>query len=205
MHRDHYIVYILTNEAMPGYVKIGMSEVGIIERMKTLYNTSVPVPFECYYAAKVEKAKNVEKRLHRAFDKYRVNKNREFFEIEPEAVAEIIQMVAIEDVTPQGDISETPDDIDAIRKLEKRAERFSFAMVGVPNGSKLTLYKYGDMTCEVAGNHEVIFEGEHMTLSAAALKALRTVGFEWKSAQGAAHWCFEGKRLKDLREEMENM
>ncbi|MBF6353622.1 GIY-YIG nuclease family protein [Nocardia higoensis] len=39
-------VYILTNKKMPGLVKIGMTGRLIGDRVRELYNTSVPVPFE---------------------------------------------------------------------------------------------------------------------------------------------------------------
>ena len=172
--------------------------------MKHLFNTSVPVPFECFYAAKVEKDKNVERRLHRAFSCFRVNKNREFFEIEPEAVADILGMVAIEDVTPRTTPTESPEDVEAIRKLERRADRFSFQMVGISPGPELTFDKEETITCVVRNNREVEFMGRNLSLSGAALEALHQVGYEWKSAQGAAHWCYQGRRLKDIREELEN-
>ena len=38
------IVYVLTNPAMPGFVKIGYTT-DIQARLKQLHNTSVPVPF----------------------------------------------------------------------------------------------------------------------------------------------------------------
>jgi hypothetical protein len=42
------IVYVLTNPAMPGLVKIGKTtQVEVEERMKQLYGTGVPVPFDC--------------------------------------------------------------------------------------------------------------------------------------------------------------
>ena len=41
------IVYVLTNSVMPGLVKIGMTtRLDIDTRMKELYSTGVPVPFE---------------------------------------------------------------------------------------------------------------------------------------------------------------
>lgn len=42
------IVYVLTNPAMPGLTKIGMTtqeEIG--PRLSQLYTTGVPLPFEC--------------------------------------------------------------------------------------------------------------------------------------------------------------
>ena len=51
------IVYVLTNPAMPGLVKIGKTSRGSIDvRLNELYSTGVPVPFECAFAGKVEAA-----------------------------------------------------------------------------------------------------------------------------------------------------
>ena len=45
------IVYALTNPAMPGIVKIGMTDKNDVkERMRDLYTTGVPLPFECVIA-----------------------------------------------------------------------------------------------------------------------------------------------------------
>ena len=42
------IVYVLTNPAMPGLVKIGMTDRDDVQRrMSDLYTTGVPLPFEC--------------------------------------------------------------------------------------------------------------------------------------------------------------
>ncbi len=92
---DNEIIYILTNEAMPGYVKVGRTDNGLEDRMRQLDNTSVPFPFECFYAARVEKARNAEQRLHDAFADHRVSSRREFFEIAPERVASALRMVEL--------------------------------------------------------------------------------------------------------------
>lgn len=53
---EYGIVYLLTNPVMPGLVKIGMTAQKDIEkRMRELYTTGVPVPFECQFACKVKK------------------------------------------------------------------------------------------------------------------------------------------------------
>ena len=41
------IVYVLTNPAMPGIVKIGRTQSDLGSRLSQLYSTGVPVPFEC--------------------------------------------------------------------------------------------------------------------------------------------------------------
>ena len=63
------IVYILTNPAFPDYIKIGRTT-NLKQRLLSLDSTSLPLPFECYYAAKVDDSKKVEKLLHQSFDKY---------------------------------------------------------------------------------------------------------------------------------------
>ena len=97
------IVYVLTNPAMPGIVKIGMTERGDVQRRMTeLYSTGVPLPFECVIARQLEDvdAARVERALHTAFDPSRVNPSREFFEIEPEQVEALLQVMPGRDVTP---------------------------------------------------------------------------------------------------------
>ena len=74
------IVYVLSNEAMPNLVKIGIAS-DINERMKQLYSTGVPLPFTCEYAGLVENASQVEKPFI-AFSHNRLHDRREFFEIE---------------------------------------------------------------------------------------------------------------------------
>ena len=60
-------VYVLTNPAMPGYVKIGKTD-NLEERLKSLDRTSTPLPFQCEYAAEVNDADKVEKILHDIFE-----------------------------------------------------------------------------------------------------------------------------------------
>ena len=61
------IVYILINEAMPNYVKVGITS-DLEQRIRSLDTTGIPLPFECFYATKVKDARFVEKQLHDAFD-----------------------------------------------------------------------------------------------------------------------------------------
>ena len=97
------IVYIFTNPAMPGYVKIGRtSQADVEQRLKELSNpTGVPLPFECLYAAEVDDVVKVEAALHKAFVDYRANKRREFFTIDPQRIIGLLEaMYAKSDVTP---------------------------------------------------------------------------------------------------------
>ena len=123
------IVYVLTNPAMPGIVKIGMTEKDDVQlRMRDLYSTGVPLPFECVIARQIEdrEAAKVESALHTAFDPSRINPSREFFQIEPEQVEALLLVMPGHDVTPRvsKQIAELqPEDIEAASEYKRRQTR----------------------------------------------------------------------------------
>lgn len=101
---EYGIVYLLTNPVMPGLVKIGMTTREDIDaRLRELYSTGVPVPFECAYACRVKKSgcAKIEKALHTAFSPQRINANREFFRIQVEQARAILELFHHEDVTEE--------------------------------------------------------------------------------------------------------
>ena len=114
------IVYILTNPAMPGIVKIGKTTREMDARLNELYSTGVPLPFECAYAAWVGDETQVERAFHQAFGPYRVNPKREFFNIEPEQAIALLELMAQEDLTPA--IQREAENVD--RDANASAERF---------------------------------------------------------------------------------
>ena len=70
------IVYVLTNPAMPGIVKIGMTDNPDVQlRMGQLYTTGVPLPFDCVIAREIadREAGEIESALHTAFGPNRIN------------------------------------------------------------------------------------------------------------------------------------
>jgi len=194
----HGIVYILVNESMPGYVKVGFTELALIDRIKGLDNTSVPLPFECFYAAKVENCKKVELLVHDAFADQRVRNNREFFEISPERVKSALLLVEIENVTPrESQLIESNEDKNAISKKRKREKSVDFDMIGIKPGTVLTFSKDHDYTCKVVGKKKVEFEGQNLSVSAAALEVLKKLGYEWQTVNGWSQWCIDGEVLTD--------
>ncbi len=75
---SNQIVYVLTNPAMPGLVKIGKTtQLEVKDRMKQLFSTGVPVPFDCAFACQVKDAHEVEKALHFAFGNARINRRNQ--------------------------------------------------------------------------------------------------------------------------------
>lgn len=194
------IVYVLTNPAMPGLVKIGATLRNSTEgRMVELYSTGVPVPFECVYAAKVKDADAAENALHIAFAPHRVNPKREFFEIEPEQAVVILRLLALEDATPQ--LEKESEQIDeasreAGEKLLSRRPPLNFVEMGIPVGSVLNSVD-SDETATVVSERLVNFRGENVSLT---LATKRILGIEYSVAP-TPHWTFNGVSLRELYNE----
>jgi len=192
-------VYILTNEAMPGYIKIGLTENLVSERVVQLDNTSVALPFQCYYAARVDDNRRIERALHTAFGDFRVRPNREFFKMDPYKVKAILEVLALEDVTPKNELVATAEDAQALRTVGIKAGRFRFSSAGIPIGAALNFVKDLNLTATVEEDSWVVFAGEKHSLTTAALEALKKCGYNWSSVQGPEYWLYNGESVGSLR------
>lgn len=84
-------IYIATNKAMPGLVKIGMTSKHPSKRLKELYTTGVPYPFKLRYEQRVKDPRNTEQLLHQLLSNHRVTRKREFFEIDPDSAIRVTE------------------------------------------------------------------------------------------------------------------
>jgi hypothetical protein len=197
-------VYVLINESMPGYVKIGKTSGLVTDRMKALDSTGVPLPFECFYAAKVIDMNFVESQLHDAFGDTRVRQRREFFEIDPARVAAALKLAEIEDVTPRDDVVDTVDDQRALDTARVNRSRFNMEMIGIKPGAELVFAKGENITCTVVNKHEVEFEGEAMSLTASALIIIERLGYTWGKIAGPQYWIYENETLYLRKKRLED-
>lgn len=197
---DLNIVYVLTNAAMPGLVKIGYTtQVDANSRIAQLYSTGVPVPFELQYACKVQNAEEVEKALHIAFSPQRINTKREFFKIEPEQVIAILKLLHTEDASAE--IEQQPTQLDqesinASEQLKAKRPNMNFLEMGIPIGAELHSV-HCQSVAKVASPKKVIFKGEEISLTTATRQIL---GLDY-SVQPSPHWTYQGKLLRDLYNE----
>src|SRR3989338_1864292 len=139
------IIYILVNEAMPGYVKIGKT------------------------------TNNLEQQLHDAFDNNRVNSRREFFQIAPERVVAALKLAEIENLTPKNDLIETQEDKEAHKEALERRGRFNFETAGIPLGAEIYFSRDETKKAKVVDLHSVKsieFDGAVTSLSLSAKKLL---------------------------------
>lgn len=174
------IVYVLTNSAMPGLVKIGMTTRESIDtRMKELYSTGVPVPFDCEYACEVKASDcaKIEKALHTAFKPNRINDNREFFQIKPEQATAILELFDRKDITTEvnAEIENdlTPEDKVAGEKIKSsRRPPMNYREMGLHTGIKLTFVKDSSVQVTISGDKKVLYNGEEFSLTAVTKRLL---------------------------------
>ncbi len=200
MQTQYSIVYVLTNAAMPGLVKIGYTlQEDANVRLAQLYSTGVPVPFKLEFACRVINPEEVEKALHLAFAPNRINPKREFFNIEPEQAIAILRLLHTEDATSS--ISEQANQIDqqsitAAEQLQARRPNLNFDEMAIPIGAEL-ISTHDETRVMVIGAKKVQFGSEEMSLTAATRQVL---GIDYSVAP-AAHWTYEGRLLREIYDE----
>lgn len=196
------IVYVLTNPAFDGLVKIGTT-VDLDQRLRSLDNTSVPWPFRCEYAARVKDAYALEKLLHHAFGDRRVRDNREFFEVEASRVVAALKLTGGEDVTPPGDIAADAAGIAALERPIRRKAAVNFEMIGLTPGTELYFVDDETITATVHSKWLIVFEDQEMSMSASALAVHHRRGKTWSAANGANYWAYDGETVNERRARME--
>lgn len=196
------IIYLLTNPSLPDLVKVGRTS-NLQERMRSLYNSSTPVPFECFYACEVDDAEEVEKRIHNAFVNNRVNPKREFFRINPECIREVLKLIEKNDITPNADIVEDSSDLNALNHEKEIRSRFKFTMVNILPNSTLQFSKDETITAKVIDDFQIEFENQITSTSASARTILNRMGYKGTAYQGTHYWNYEGETLLGRRLRME--
>lgn len=203
MAKDNHIgiVYVLSNRAMPGLVKIGMTTRPELDtRLKELYTTDVPVPFDVEYACEVKASdcNKIEKALHTAFDPQRVNINREFFQIKKEQAIAILELFNQKDVTTE--VSDEMDndldagDIASKQKATKHRPPLNFSQMGIPIGSILTYNADPKITVTVISEKKVEYMGEETSLTAVTSKLLESK----YAVQPTPKWSYNGQNLSSI-------
>jgi hypothetical protein len=160
--------------------------------------------FELFYACEVANSTFVEDNLHEAFGDHRLSKNREFFRLAPERARAAMFLAAIKEVRLGDEIFES-NEVKAEVEAAKRRSRFRFSMVGITPGTELQLFVDPTIICTTVDDiNKVNFKGDVTSLSDAALQALNKMGYDWPSVSGPWAWSYQGKRLDELRTEIED-
>jgi hypothetical protein len=210
-------VYIFTNDSFrDDWVKIGKTT-NIKDRLKRLFNTSLPLEFKVYATLQTSKYSEVEKIIHKQIDRLtdlRVNQNREFFNVHPAQALDIFldQAQVLDDAVIMRyvdgkayqlyPVNETPKTKANTEKKEMR-KPFDFSMVGL-NVGDIVIFDALKMPVKVAGKNKVEHEGRLWSLSAFCGTYLPEEMRNTSGAyQGPKYFSYEGKTLWGIRLEME--
>ena len=97
----------------------------------------------------------------------------------------ILEGWSLKDVTPTSDIVEDQEDVETLKRVRARKPVFRFSMVDIPKGSELTFIRDETVSCSVAGDREVEFDGKVTSLNQVTLNLLNTrFGKDWGSVRG---------------------
>lgn len=212
------IIYILTNDAMPGYIKIGRTDKTVEQRMKQLDKTGVPLPFRCHFAVRVDNYEENEAYAHRIFAGSRVRSNREFFRVAPEDAVALLEVLAKgfkgeeikTDNTMFGEDGVVKDEDIQISSDKKGKKQYDFAAVGIKPGATLefarTLKNGTVLKCTVNDSthkKKVSFNGTDYSLSELARKIMKEhFATNWKQYRGPDFFKYKGEILTERKNRM---
>lgn len=195
------IVYVLSNRVMPGLVKIGMTtRKELDDRLRELYTTGVPVPFDVEYACEVKACDcaRIEKALHTAFAPDRINVNREFFQIKKEQAIAILEIFNEKDVTDEvsDEMNNNLDSSDIASKSKATGHRppLNFVQMGIPVGSILTYNADPSVAITVTDEKRIEYMGEEMSLTAVTKRLMNST----YAVQPTPRWSYNGVKLSEI-------
>ena len=128
--------------------------------------------------------------------------NRESFEIDASRVIAALKLTGGKDVTPRDDIAEDREGLVALEKAIVKRARSKFDVADVQVGDVLTYSRDSSYIAQVISPRTILFEGQEMSLSKAALLLLNRDGYHWKQANGWAYWMKDGETLSERAERL---
>lgn len=209
-------IYVLTNPSFPEYVKIGYAD-NVDARVVQLNRSEcTPFAFKKYAVLPVANRladKNVHKLIDRFKPELRAKENvngkirvREFFAMTAQEAVEILDTIGgIYGETPQlfEQTVEEKHDQEIAEKAAIASERkspFSFFKCGIKEGELITYIHDANITCTVANDREINYNGKLTSLSALAKKLLNRKS----GVQGTLHFAYNGEILSALRKRLED-
>ncbi len=213
------VIYILTNPSFEEYVKIGYAD-DIDARLAQL-NSSECTPFGFrVYATYAVDTRLTDKKFHKIVDLLNPSlrsvetisgkkREREFFRITPEDAYRLFEAMAeIHGTTDRLELRKPSIEQQEEAKMaaaiaeehRERAKPFSFAMVNIPIGARITYYKDESIFCTVVDDKKVEFKGEVMSLTMVA-RIIMNLDHSATIA-GPRFFKYQGEMLNDIRERL---
>jgi hypothetical protein len=193
------IIYIMTT-AVSGLLKIGQTNIANFqERMRFLesngyYNVT---GLKRFFAIELIDYKDKENLLKEIFNKNRVG-DSELFALDYDLLRQLLLSFEGKVIYPK-DVNKDKE-FDEVSKARKIGAKFSFYKKGIKNGEKIIFSLDKEVLAKVVGEREVEYDHQIWKLSPLTYKIFEQKGKLNTSGayQGAAYWCYKGKKLKDL-------
>lgn len=210
------VIYILTNPSFPNFIKIGYAS--DIEKRLSQLNRSETIPFAFrVYAIYEVDSTLTDKQLHKLIDtlnpdlrtietfdgKERV---KEFYAMSAEDAFLLLECIAkisgtqdrLKRMKPEGHEVEDEKIVEEINN-EVRRGPFRFSQCNIPIGSELSFIENENIKAVVVDDRHISYNGQTTSLSALA-RELKNFDHP---VQGTLWFSYNGKRLNDLRSELE--
>jgi len=213
-------VYILTNPALDGWVKIGLTEHDDVQRRIIAMNTAVPFCFKPYAVYEVDDAAVVERRIHQLIElinpplrAHEVLPNgkahqSEFFKMSPQMAYAIFRMIAIlrDDLAMLHHIGLAEESSNAVAALNlagRKKTKTTFAMLGLSVGAELRFIYNDEIICRVKdANNKVEYDNRTFSSISQLATDLLREQYAWSitsNVNGYKYFTFEGEILTDRR------
>ena len=186
--------------AVSGLIKIGQTGTNNYqERMRNLeangyYNVS---GLKRFFAIELDDYIKKENLLHEIFNKNQIG-NSELFALDYDLVRQLLLSFDGKVVYPK-DVNKEKE-FDEVSKAREQGALFSFYRKGIKNGEEIVFVSDKEVTAKVVGEREVEYGEQNWKLSPLTYKIYEQKGMLNSSGayQGAAHWQYKSKRLRDL-------
>ena len=194
------IIYILTNQSFPDWIKIGRCS-DLTKRIKSLsQNSAVPLPFDCYYACLVKNGEEIERKVHDIFSEQRVSKQREFFKADPEKVVQVLELVAIEQVRLENEQNEHEPLARLILEELKSQNYFNFIDAGIPLGAEIYLTRDASIKATVTDQQKVIYQSMKWDFTELTKHLLKSkFRSPYQKISTPRYWSYNGEMLVTLK------
>ena len=181
-------IYIMTNPALKGMVKIGYAA-DVEMRRKQLSTTALPYEYAVYATYETPGALE-DKKLHAMIDNLnpdlRVSKNREFFVMSPEDAYSLLEAIA----TISGSKARLKKiKVSPVKKQKVRRPPVDFTKCNIPIGAELVFIEDPNIVATVVSDRKVEYNGEITSLSAI------TGAIKGHSTQGPSYFTYNGKKV----------
>ena len=190
-------IYALTNEFMPGLVKIGRTDRNPELRAKELFTTGVPVPFKIQIAKRVKDPIEKEKLLHSIMGRHEVDeklRKREFFRSDIDSILELFELIdgeiwqgeTVDDDSDQGDLDYQHDSIEETHGPRTRAAKRQMGDE-FTEGQEIRHVLKGGGVGYGACHHAIYDSGNDMIVCTTQLEPLYDESYKSLSAFALAH------------------